>query len=72
MQVGGIQDPVFATLKGSDSQSIFRNLPTPAYVVEESQLIHNGKILASVMQNTGCKILLAQKAFSNFRFYPLL
>lgn len=72
MQVGGIQDPVFATLKGSDSQSIFQNLPTPAYVVEESQLIHNGKILASVMQNTGCKILLAQKAFSNFRFYPLL
>ena len=49
MQVGGIQDPVFATLKGSDSQSIFQNLPTPAYVVEESQLIHNGKILASVL-----------------------
>lgn len=72
MPVAGIQDSVFAALKGSDSRVLFQNLPTPAYVVEESQLICNGKILASVAQRTGCKILLAQKAFSNFRFYPLL
>lgn len=33
---------------------------------------HNGEILASVAAHTGCKILLAQKAFSNYDFYPLL
>ena len=29
-------------------------------------------MLASVMERTGCKILLAQKAFSNFKLYPLI
>ena len=29
-------------------------------------------IIQPVMEKTGCKILLAQKAFSNFAFYPLL
>lgn len=45
---------------------------TPCYVVDESLLIHNLKILQSVQQRTGCKILLAQKAFSMFSVYPLI
>jgi carboxynorspermidine decarboxylase len=51
---------------------LFGALPTPCYVIDEAALRRNGEILASVMKNTGCKILLAQKAFSNFDFYPLL
>ena len=65
-------DPVFADLNGRDSCEIFPELITPAYVVEESALVRNGEILAAVAQRSGCKILLAQKAFSNFQFYPLI
>ena len=47
-------------------------LPTPCYVVDEDRLEENLKILAGVMVETGCRILLAQKAFSNFNLYPVL
>ena len=33
---------------------------------------HNLEILAGVRQRTGCHILLAQKAFSMFRLYPMI
>ena len=49
-----------------------RDLKTPCYVIDEKKLTENAKILKSVMVHTGCKILLAQKAFSNYDFYPLL
>lgn len=47
-------------------------LRTPCYVVEEEKLNHNLKILQYVMEQTGCHILLAQKAFSMYYSYPLL
>lgn len=47
-------------------------IPTPAYVLDEGKLIHNLEILKSVQDRTGCKILLAQKAFSMFCEYPLI
>src|SRR5665647_1321606 len=47
-------------------------LSTPYYVVDETLLIHNLEILKNVADRTGCRILLAQKAFSMFRFYPLI
>lgn len=47
-------------------------LRTPAYVVDEVLLERNLKLLAEVQAHTGCKILLAQKAFSMFRVYPLI
>lgn len=46
--------------------------PTPCYVVDERLLTENLKILASVRKETGCRILLAQKAFSMFSVYPLI
>ena len=39
-------------------------LPTPCYVVDEALLKKNLELLKSVQDRTGCKILLAQKAFS--------
>lgn len=45
-------------------------LPTPCYVIDEAKLIENGKVLKAVQDRTGCKILLAQKAFSNYDLYP--
>ena len=47
-------------------------LPTPCYVIDEKKLRKNLEILKKVKDNTGCKILLAQKAFSNFFEYPLI
>ena len=47
-------------------------LKTPCYVTDENLLLHNLKILDHVRKETGCKILLAQKAFSMYSVYPLL
>ena len=47
-------------------------IPTPAYVLDEGKLIKNLKILRKVQDDTGCHILLAQKAFSMFCEYPLI
>lgn len=48
------------------------SLPTPCYVVDETLLRKNLDILKSVQDRTGCKILLAQKAFSMYSAYPLI
>ncbi|MCL2607554.1 MAG: carboxynorspermidine decarboxylase [Methanomassiliicoccaceae archaeon] len=48
------------------------NEPTPYYVIDEALLIKNLKVLRSVKERTGCRILLAQKAFSCFHLYPLI
>lgn len=45
---------------------------TPSYVIEEKLLRKNCEILKSVMDRTGCRILLAQKAFSMYSTYPML
>ena len=39
---------------------------TPYFVVDERRLLHNLEILKQVAEESGCKILLAQKAFSMF------
>ncbi len=44
----------------------------PVYVIDEDKLTKNLEILKSVEERAGCKILLAQKAFSCFYFYPLI
>ncbi len=49
-----------------------QELKTPCYVIDEKKLRENLEILAGVQQRTGCKILLAQKAFSCFHEYPLI
>ena len=45
---------------------------TPYYLIDEAALRRNLEILRGVRERTGCKILLAQKAFSNFNVYPVL
>lgn len=49
-----------------------RQIATPYFLVDEGRLIHNLEILKEVAEKSGCKILLAQKAFSMFSCYPLL
>lgn len=50
----------------------FNLIPSPCYVVDKRLLVKNLEILKSVRERTGCKILLAQKAFSMFSVYPLI
>ena len=45
---------------------------TPYFLVDEARLTRNLEILRDVQERAGCKILLAQKAFSMFSVYPLL
>ena len=47
-------------------------LPTPCYVIDEKKLKENLQILKEIREEAGCKILLAQKAFSCFYEYPLI
>lgn len=48
------------------------DITTPAYVIDEKKLIDNLKILDYVQKESGAKILLAQKAFSAYKTYPLI
>ncbi len=48
------------------------NIPTPYYLVDETLLIKNLEIIKTIKERSGCKVLLAQKAFSMFHFYPLM
>ena len=45
---------------------------TPCYVIEQDYIRKNCEILKQVCDNTGCRILLAQKAFSAYSTYPLI
>ena len=64
--------PPFAGLAGRDPRALFSALPTPCYVLDEAALRKNGEILRDLAAQTGCRVLLAQKAFSNFNLYPIL
>ncbi|HOQ16777.1 MAG TPA: carboxynorspermidine decarboxylase [Defluviitaleaceae bacterium] len=58
--------------KSIDLNIDLSQLPTPIYIVDERLIEKNLKILKEVIDRTGCKILLAQKAFSMFYLYPLI
>lgn len=53
------------------SEAIY-TYPSPCYVIDEGLLKQNLAVLEMVKQRSGCKILLAQKAFSMFSMYPLI
>ncbi|MBQ0143053.1 MAG: carboxynorspermidine decarboxylase [Prevotellaceae bacterium] len=45
---------------------------TPYFLIDKAHIEHNLKVLRKVMDDTGCKILLAQKCFSCYGVYPLV
>ncbi|MDE6904984.1 MAG: carboxynorspermidine decarboxylase [Lachnospiraceae bacterium] len=51
---------------------MFEQVKTPCYVVDEKKLKENLSILKDVEQQSGARILLAQKAFSMYSLYPLI
>ena len=64
--------PPFAALRGRTPEDCFGRLATPCYILDEAALRQNGEILKGVVDRTGAKLLLAQKAFSNYDCYPAL
>ena len=65
-------DDIFGGIRSFLEEGKASGLKTPCYLIDEKKLEANGKVLASVISRTGCRILLAQKAFSNYDFYPLI
>lgn len=63
--------PAFAGISEEKFMALM-NLKSPCYVIDEERLRANGEILKGVQERTGAKILLAQKAFSNYGTYDLL
>ena len=63
--------PPFAAI-GGRVPGEFASLPTPCYLLDEGALARNAEILGELARRTGCKVLLAQKAFSNYDLYPIL
>ncbi|MCR5824244.1 MAG: carboxynorspermidine decarboxylase [Lachnospiraceae bacterium] len=62
----------FKTLEKFNTDDLFREVKTPCYVLDEAAFIKNGEILKKLQDRTGAKVLLAEKAFSNFTLFPLL
>ncbi len=50
----------------------FWKIKTPCYVLDETALIKNAEYMGKIAEKTGCKMLLAQKAFSNYDCYHFL
>ena len=59
-----------------DFESLFDipidDLHTPCYLTDARLLQKNTALLKQIQQRTGCKILLAQKAFSMYSVYPIM
>jgi len=64
----GLATPTAYTLQ----PTAFLSIPTPCFVVDAAALARNLDVLAEVKLRTGCRVLLALKAFSMFSVFPLL
>lgn len=53
-------------------EKILKSLPTPSYVLDEEHLIVNLERLKRIQDESGAKVLLAQKCFSTTAMYPLI
>ncbi len=69
---GGESRPAFAGLRGADPWDLFRDLPTPCFILDEERIRENCELLRGISERSGCKLLLAQKAFSNYDLYPMM
>ncbi len=62
----------FMHIEKDDPKELFKSLRTPCYILDERGFKYNGAILKKLQDDTGAKVLLAEKAFSNFTLFPLL
>jgi carboxynorspermidine decarboxylase len=52
-------------------KNVIDTVKTPCYIIDVPKLTENLKVLKKVSDESGAKILLAQKAFSCYHLYPL-
>lgn len=50
----------------------FNRLPSPCYLLEESRLRENLKLIDRVQQESGCTVLLALKGFAMWSAFPIV
>lgn len=62
--------PPFSLIPGG-AAAFPDSLVTPAFIIDEAALARNAHVLGELARTSGCRILLAQKAFSNYDFYPI-
>ncbi len=66
------QRPPFLGLRAPSAMEALRGCETPCYVLDEARILENCRVLYGLSRRTGCKVLLAQKAFSNYDLYPAM
>ena len=50
----------------------YKKIPSPAFVIEESLIRKNLELLHSVKERAGVKIILAFKAFAQWKLFPII
>jgi len=67
-----MEDFTYCTEDGIAGRILRFDIDTPAFVVSEDLLLKNLAVLEKVRRESGVKILLALKAFSMYKTFPLL
>jgi carboxynorspermidine decarboxylase len=51
------------------NKEIYKNLPSPCWLLEEQRLIHNLKIIETIKEQSGAKVLLALKGYALWKSF---
>ena len=70
--MGILEEKAFVRFNDFNPYEVFKNIKTPAYIIDELGLKNNGILLKQIQDETNAKILLALKCFSNYDLFPLL
>ncbi len=54
------------------NNKIYTTLPSPCWLLEEQKLIDNLKIIETIKNKSGCKVLLALKGYALWKSFPTL
>jgi carboxynorspermidine decarboxylase len=58
--------------RGYSARLNLARVATPCYIVDETRVRNNLAVLDTVQKRTGCRILLALKAFAMYSLFPLI
>jgi carboxynorspermidine decarboxylase len=58
--------------RGYPQRLVLDRVQTPCFIVDEVKLKKNLEVLGKIRQETGCRILLALKAFAMYSLFPLM
>ena len=70
--MGILEEKAFERFDDFNPYAVFKDIKTPAYIIDEKSLKKNALLLKQIQDETNAKILLALKCFSNYDLFPLL